>query len=150
MEIHDGGRPPRWQAMCATATSQPSRQDASTVNPARTELEERPIVRSVLYLTPRNGDAAAVVDYYRHAGVLERARRQDGCLGAALYVPSGGSGPILVTALWRDEKAYEGWLANPSRKADAGELDRLVEDDIQAGVRGAVYEVVIAVGADEP
>jgi quinol monooxygenase YgiN len=118
--------------------------------PAKTEREGKPIVRSVLYLTPRHGDAAAVVDYYRRAGVLERARRQDGCLGAALYVPSSGSGPILVTALWRDEKAYEGWVANPSRKQDAGELDRLVENDMKAGVRGALYEVAIAVGPDEP
>src|ERR1700716_989815 len=82
----------------------------------------RPMVRSVLYLTPRQGNAAAVVDYYRRAGVLERARRQDGCLGAALHVPCSGSGPVLVTALWRDEKAYEGWVANPSRTEDAGEL----------------------------
>ena len=89
---------------------------------------------------------APVVDYYRRAGVLERARRQDGCLGAALYVPRSGSGQVLVTALWRDEQAYEGWVANPSRKEDAGELDRLVEEDMGAGVRGALYEVVIAVG----
>jgi len=91
-----------------------------------------------------------VVDYYRRAGVLERARLQDGCLGAAMYVPSSGSGPILVTALWRDEKAYEGWVANPSRKADAGELDRLVEEDMKAGVRGALYHEVIQVGAEQP
>jgi hypothetical protein len=56
---------------------------------------------------------------------------------------------VLVTALWRDEKAYEGWVANPSRTQDAGELDRLVEEDMGAGVRGALYEVVIAVGAGE-
>jgi hypothetical protein len=67
-----------------------------------------------------------------------------------LYVPSNGSGPVLVTALWRDAKAYEGWVANPSRKEDAGELDRLVEEDMAAGVRGALYEVVIAVSADDP
>jgi heme-degrading monooxygenase HmoA len=89
-----------------------------------------------------------VVDYYRRAGVLERALRQDGCLGASLHVLHSGSGPVLVTALWRDEKAYEGWVANPSRKEDAGELDRLVEEDMKAGVRGALYEVVISVGAN--
>jgi heme-degrading monooxygenase HmoA len=109
-----------------------------------------PIIRSVLYLTPRHGDAAAVVDYYRRTGVLDRARRQEGCLGAALYVPSSGSGPVLVTALWRDEKAYEGWVANPSRKEDAGELDRLVEEDMNAGVQGALYHEVIEVGPEQP
>src|SRR3982074_2409700 len=105
------------------------------------------MIRSVLYLTPRQGNAAAVVDYYRRAGVLERARRQDGCLGAALHVPCSGSGPGLVTARGRDEKAYEGWVANPSRTEDAGELAHLVEEDMNAGVRGRLYEVVIAVGA---
>ncbi len=89
-----------------------------------------------------------MVDYYQRAGVLERARSQDGCLAAALYVPSSGSGPVLVTALWRDEKAYEGWVANPSRKEDAGQLHHLVEEDVAAGVRGALYRLVIAAGTN--
>lgn len=90
-----------------------------------------------------------MVDYYRRAGVLERALRQDGCLGAALHVPRDGSGRVLVTALWRDADAYEGWVANPSRKQDAGMLDDLVEEDMVAGVRGVLYDVAILVGADE-
>jgi quinol monooxygenase YgiN len=90
-----------------------------------------------------------LVDYYRRAGVLERARRQDGCLGAALQVPRDGSGPVLVTALWRDAEAYEGWVANPSRQQDAEVLAGLVEEDMRAGVRGVMYDVEILVGADE-
>lgn len=102
----------------------------------------------MLYLTPKGGDAAAVVDYYRRAGILERALRQEGCLGAALHVERSGSGRVLVTALWRDEHAYEGWVVNPTRKQDAGELAQLVEEDMNAGVRGALYDVVLEVGAD--
>jgi quinol monooxygenase YgiN len=90
-----------------------------------------------------------VVEYYRRAGVLERARRQEGCLGAALQVPRDSSGPVLVTALWRDADAYEGWVANPSRKRDAEELAGLVEEDMRVGVRGVLYDVAILVGADE-
>jgi hypothetical protein len=56
---------------------------------------------------------------------------------------------VLVTALWRDVAAYEGWVANPSRKQDAEELDGLVEEDMRAGVRGVLYDVAILVGADE-
>ncbi len=107
------------------------------------------MIRSVLYLTPKDGNAAAVVDYYRRAGVLERARRQDGCLGAALHVPRDGSSQVLVTALWRDADAYEGWVANPSRKQDADELAGLVEEDVKAGVRGVLYDVALVAGADE-
>jgi hypothetical protein len=56
---------------------------------------------------------------------------------------------VLVTALWRDAEAYEGWAANPSRKQDAEELDGLVEEDMRAGVRGALYDVAILVGQDD-
>lgn len=90
-----------------------------------------------------------MVDYYRRAGVLERALRQDGCLGATLHVPRDGSGQVLVTALWRDAPAYEGWVANPSRKQDADALSALVEQDLRGGVRGTLYEVAILVGADK-
>lgn len=90
-----------------------------------------------------------MVDYYRRAEVLERARRQDGCLGATLHVRRDGSGRVLITALWRDAEAYEGWVANPSRKQDAEELDGLVEEDMRTGVRGVLYDVAILVGADD-
>jgi quinol monooxygenase YgiN len=120
-----------------------NRRIASTAN------EGKHIVRSVLYLTPKHGDSAKVVDYYRRAGVLERALGQDGCLGAALHVPRDGSGRVLVTALWRNAEAYDGWVANPTRGQDAEELAGLVEEDMRAGVRGVLYDVAILVGTDE-
>ncbi len=107
------------------------------------------MIRSLLYLTPRHGDAAAVVDYYRRAGVLERAAQQEGCVGAALQIPHTGSGPVLVTALWRDADAYEGWVANRSRSEDTRALGDLVDENLHSGVHGAIYEVVLAVGADD-
>lgn len=113
------------------------------------EHEGKAIIRSVLYLTPKHGDAEKVVDYYRRAGVLERALRQDGCLGATLQLARDGSGRVLVTALWRDAAAYDGWVANPTRTQDAGELSALVEEDLDAGVRGTLYDVAILVGADD-
>lgn len=100
------------------------------------------MIRSVLYLTPRGGDGQAIVDFYRRHGVLDRAAEQDGCLGAELQLPATGSGDVLVTALWRDADAYQGWLDNPFRSANAEELAELVEgfDD---DVRGALYEIAI-------
>jgi heme-degrading monooxygenase HmoA len=100
------------------------------------------VIRSVLYLTPRAGDGRAIVDFYRRHGVLDRAAEQDGCLGAELQLPASGSGDVLVTALWRDADAYQGWLQNPFRSANAEELAELVEgfDD---EVRGALYEIAI-------
>jgi heme-degrading monooxygenase HmoA len=102
------------------------------------------VIRSVLYLTPRGGDGRAIVDFYRRHGVLDRAAEQEGCLGAELQLPTTRSGDVLVTALWRDADAYQGWLDNPFRSANAEELAELVEgfDD---EVRGALYEIAIEV-----
>lgn len=100
------------------------------------------MIRSVLYLTPRGGDGRAVAEFYRRHQVLERAAAQDGCLGAELQLPVEGGGDVLVTALWRDADAYQGWLDNPVRSANAQELAELVEgfgDD----VRGTLYEVEV-------
>ena len=99
------------------------------------------MIRSVLYLTPKDGDGRALADYYRRHGVLERALEQDGCLGSELQLPLDG-GDVLVTALWRDADAYQGWLDNPARAAYADELAQFVED-FDRGVRGGLYEVVV-------
>jgi heme-degrading monooxygenase HmoA len=101
------------------------------------------MIRSVLYLTPRGGDGGAIADFYRQHRVLERAVEQDGCLGAELQLPATGSGDVLVTALWRDTDAYQGWLDNPFRSANADELAELVEG-FDEGVSGALYEITIA------
>ena len=100
------------------------------------------MIRSVLYLTAKEGDGRAIADFYSRHGVLERALEQDGCLGSELQLPVGGGGDVLVTALWRDTHAYRGWLENPARAAYADELAELV-DDFDQGVRGALYEIVV-------
>jgi heme-degrading monooxygenase HmoA len=103
------------------------------------------VIRSVLYLTPRGGDGRAIADFYRRHGVLDRAAQQDGCLGAELQLPATGSGDVLVTALWRDADAYQRWLDNPFRSANAEELAELV-DGFDDEVRGALYEIAVEAG----
>ena len=101
------------------------------------------MIRSVLYLTPRaGGDGGEIADFYRRHGVLERAAEQEGCLGAELQLPATGSGDVLVTALWRDADAYQGWLDNPIRSAHAEELAEVV-DGFDEGVSGALYEIAV-------
>ncbi len=100
------------------------------------------MIRSVLYLRPRDARHSEVVDFYRRHAVLERAVAQDGCLGAELQLPMSGSGDVLVTALWRDGDAYSAWLGNPARAQNAAELERLLEG-FDAGVSGETYEVVL-------
>jgi len=100
------------------------------------------VIRSVLYLRPRDARQGEIVDFYRRHRVLERAAAQEGCLGAELQLPTSGRGEVLVTALWRDSAAYRGWLENPARAQNAEELGRLV-DGFDAGVSGETYEVVL-------
>lgn len=100
------------------------------------------MIRTVLSLEPRNGDAASIAEFYRRRKVLERACEQDGCLGAELLLPTSGKGPVLVTALWRDADAYQGWIDNPWRTANGEELAELVES-FDSGMTGELYEIAV-------
>lgn len=106
------------------------------------------MIRSVLYVTPKDGDYSAIVDFYRDRRVLERAAEVDGFVGSELQVPADGKGPLLVTALWRDEQAYGRWLGSPHRTEQARELAPLVDGSFGVGTYGTVYEVVLAAGED--
>jgi hypothetical protein len=104
------------------------------------------VVRSILYLQSGAAGHDAIVDLFRRRGILERAARQGGCLGAELEVPAQADGAILVTALRADVAAYERWVANPERVADAVELAALVEGDFDSDIRAETYEIVLAAG----
>jgi heme-degrading monooxygenase HmoA len=100
------------------------------------------MIRTLLYLEPHGGDGEAIADFYRRHQVLERACEQEGCLGAELQLPTSGDGPVLVTALWRDADAYQGWIDNPWRTANGEELAALVAN-FETGIKGELYEVAV-------
>lgn len=101
------------------------------------------MIRSVLYLRPRAGNAQAVADLYRSTGVLEDAAALEGCLGAELQVPLDGSGPVLVTARWRNAAAYQQWVDSPVRAAHGEELAELLEQDVGPERHGELYEILV-------
>jgi heme-degrading monooxygenase HmoA len=106
------------------------------------------MIRSILYLHPRGGDARAVAELYRRREVLEVAVAQDGCLAAELQLPVDASGPVIVTALWDTPEAYQRWIDNPARAASSDELDELVEAPVDSSIRhGDLYEVVLTATA---
>lgn len=105
------------------------------------------MVRSVLYVHPRDGDHQAVVDFYRRNDVLDRAISLDGCLGSSLHVPVTGPGPLLVTALWESEDAYRRWLGDERRHELGDELVSLIDSDVPPAA-GELYEVVLEAGAE--
>lgn len=104
------------------------------------------MIRSVLYVAPKADDHWAIVEFYRRHRVLERAATIDGFVSSEIYVPAGGNGPVLVTAVWEDAAAYERWVASPLRTEQAGDLALLVDGAFDAQVRGDVYELALSVG----
>jgi len=102
------------------------------------------MVRSVLYLQPRDGAHDALVDFYRRYDVLATAVRAAGCRTTELHVPLDGEGPALVTALWDDEAAYQGWVDHDLRGANGDELMALIDVGDGGVPTGRVYRVAVA------
>jgi quinol monooxygenase YgiN len=102
--------------------------------------------RSVLYLHPKPGQRAALVETFARIDVPGHAMRQEGCLGVEVQVPPDADGPLLVTALWRRREDYDGWLANPWRAESTAEIAPFIADEQPVGV---VYDVVLAAGSPE-
>ncbi len=99
--------------------------------------------RSVLYLQAKPGMREALVEVFRRIDVPGHALQQAGCLSVEVQVPPDEDGPLLVTALWRDRQAYDGWLSNPWREYSGAELAPFLAEDTAAGI---VYEIVLAGG----
>jgi heme-degrading monooxygenase HmoA len=103
-------------------------------------------VRSILLLQPRGGDYAALLDFFRRHDILGLAVREAGCLGAEVQVPLSGTGPVVVTALWRSAEAYDGWRSHPVRATFAPDLQRLTEAEALP-VGNGLYRIAIAARA---
>ncbi len=102
--------------------------------------------RSVLYLHPKPGQRAVLVETFVRIDVLGHAMQQQGCLGVEVQVPPDEDGPLLVTALWRRREDYDGWLANPWRAESTAAIAPHISDEQPVGV---VYDVVLAAGSPE-
>jgi quinol monooxygenase YgiN len=103
-------------------------------------------VRSVLYLPVLSGRQRDLVAVFERIDVLGHAMRQAGCLGVEVQIAlDDADASVLVTALWVDRAAYDGWLANPWRAGSAAELAPLLRDEPGAG---AVYDIVLATNGD--
>jgi quinol monooxygenase YgiN len=98
------------------------------------------LARSLLFITPRAGCREAIIDTFARIDVPGHALEQDGCLSVELLAPSEPDAPLVVTALWEDRDAYDGWLANPWRAESTAALEGLVEGEM----RGEVRDVRIA------
>jgi len=96
----------------------------------------------VLFLQAKPGQRDQLVDVFRRIDVPGHALQQAGCLSVEVQVPADEDGPILVTALWTDREAYDGWLANPWREYSGIELEPFLNGESH----GVVYDIVLAGG----
>jgi quinol monooxygenase YgiN len=100
------------------------------------------LARSLLFMQPRDGCREALISAFERLGVPDRALAQEGCLSVELQVPPDESDPVLVTALWADRNAYDGWLANPWRDEASEEIFSLLTE----APEGVVYDLRLAAG----
>ncbi len=100
------------------------------------------LARSILFMQPRRGRREELVATFERLGIPETALAQEGCLGVELQVPPDADAPVLVTALWSDRAAYDGWLASPQREATRDELFALLTEPPE----GVVYDIRVAAG----
>ncbi len=100
------------------------------------------LARSILFMQPREGCREDLVATFERLQIPETALRQDGCLGVELQVPPDETGPVLVTALWTNRTAYDGWLSNPRREETSEELFALLTEPPE----GVVYDIRVAAG----
>lgn len=104
------------------------------------------LARSLLFMQPVEGRRDEVIALFERLGVPERALQQDGCLSVELQVAPEAAAPILVTALWSDRSAYDGWLANPWRESVTPELEALLTEPPE----GTVYDIHLRAGSTIP
>ncbi len=100
------------------------------------------LARSLLFMQPREGRREELVAAFERLAIAETAMQQEGCLSVELQVPPDEAAPVLVTALWADRSAYDGWLNSPRREATSDEIFALLTDEPE----GVVYDIRIAAG----
>ena len=100
------------------------------------------LARSILFMQPRRGRREDLVATFERLGIPEAALAQEGCLSVELQVPPDEEAPVLVTALWSDRTAYDGWLNSPRREASQHELFALLTEPPE----GVVYDIRVAAG----
>ena len=92
------------------------------------------MVRTLLMLRVEPSRVESVLGYYREREVLQYSLDHSDAVSSEISVAADGSGEILVTALWPDAEAYQGWIDNPWRDASSVDLAKLLRNaEVGAG-----------------
>lgn len=97
-------------------------------------------------MRPREGCFEDLIATFERLEVPQRALQQDGCLSVELQVHPDAPAPVLVTALWSNREAYDGWLDNPWRADATSQIAALLVEEPE----GVVYDIRLAAGNPLP
>jgi hypothetical protein len=97
------------------------------------------MIRTLLTLKVDPERIAPVLELYRTDDILQYSLDHSDAVASEISVAADGSGEILVTAVWPDAAAYQGWLDNPWRAGSSSTLAALLTD-AEVGV-GRIFDI---------
>ncbi|WP_166985684.1 hypothetical protein [Canibacter zhoujuaniae] len=103
--------------------------------------------RSILTIKTTPEQAEKLLQLYRDEEVLRESLNLTRQVSSDIAVAADGSGEILVTANWPDERGYQEWLDHPKRDRLAPEFDEILGSEVEVGA-GRQYIVDHAVTRD--
>ena len=73
------------------------------------------MLRTILMLNVAPENAGDVLRRYEEEQILQYSLDHSEAISSEISVSTDTGGTILVTAVWPDQPAYDGWLSNPFR-----------------------------------
>ena len=104
------------------------------------------MIRTVLTLTATPELVPEVLAFYRKENILQYCLDHSRAITSEISLATDDSGTILVTALWPDQEAYDGWVANPWRTESNDRMAELLKD--AAVGTGQTFEIDHSVQRD--
>lgn len=97
------------------------------------------MIRTMLTLDVRPESVGTVLELYKSRDILQYSLDHSDALASEISVATDGSNEVLVTAVWPDAAAYDGWLNNPNRERTAPGLADLLKEST-VGI-GRIFEI---------
>lgn len=104
------------------------------------------MIRSILTLKPKTGQAPALVSYFKEQNIAGNAMSVPGCLAVEMQTripddadPDGED--IVVTALWASIESYEAWLSSQERQRSSAGMLPLLATDGETVTSARLYRV---------
>jgi heme-degrading monooxygenase HmoA len=85
----------------------------------------------MLYLRVKPGQAAALIEWYKQARVLEKAVEAAGCVSTEIYQLPDEPDQVFVTAYWPDSDGYQRWIDHPLRHELAAGINAFMDDSTE-------------------